>query len=180
MTGRTDLCYFPGDDLLTPTERTTGLPIGNLTSQFFANLYLDRVDHFIKEQLRVPAYLRYVDDLVIPGRDKGLLHDTREIVREQLVQERLRLHPRKAHIYHTAHGVDLFGYQVFPHKRRLRSDNGHAFHRRLRRMALQYHLGSMDWGEIHPRVRSWIGHAMHGDTAGLRKTMFASTVFTRG
>jgi RNA-directed DNA polymerase len=179
-TGRMDICYFPGDDLLTPTECTTGLPIGNLTSQFFANLYLDSVDHFIKEQLHVRAYLRYVDDLVILGRDKALLHDIREIVREQLVKYRLRLHPCKAHIYHTAHGIDLFGYQVFPHKRKLRNDNGHAFYRRLRQMALRYHEGLLDWEEIHPRVRSWIGHAIHGETHGLRKTLFASTVFRRG
>jgi retron-type reverse transcriptase len=179
-TGRTDMVYFPGDDLLTPTERNTGLPIGNLTSQFSANLYLDSVDHFIKEQLHLRAYLRYVDDLVILGRDKALLHDIREIVREQLVENRLRLHPSKAHIYHTAHGIDLFGYQVFPNKRQLRNDNGHAFHRRLRQMALRYHEGSLDWEEIHPRVRSWIGHAMHGETKGLRKTLFRSTVFNRG
>ena len=69
--GRADFFYFMGeDDLLTPNECTTGLPIGNLTSQFFANLYLDAVDHFIQEQLRVNTYLRYVDDCV-PRRRTG-------------------------------------------------------------------------------------------------------------
>lgn len=179
-TGRKGVCYFPGDDLLTPTEHTTGLPIGNLTSQFFANLYLDAVDHFIKEQLQVRAYLRYVDDLVILGKDKAQLHEIRERIRERLAEDRLRLHPRKAHIYHTARGIDLFGYQVFPHKRKLRNDNGHAFHRRFRQMARRYQDGSLDWEEIHPRVRSWIGHAIHGETEGLRKTLFGSTVFNRG
>jgi RNA-directed DNA polymerase len=179
-TGRTDCHYFPGDDLLTPTERTTGLPIGNLTSQFFANLYLDTVDHFIKEKLRVRAYLRYVDDLVIMGRDKTPLHDIRERIRERLAQDRLLLHPRKAHIYHTVRGIDLFGYQVFPHKRQLRNDNGHAFNRRLRKLARLYHEGALEWEEIHPRVRSWIGHAIHGETEGLRKALFRRTVFSRG
>jgi retron-type reverse transcriptase len=179
-TGRADICYFPEDDLLTPVERSSGLPIGNLTSQFFANLYLDDVDHFIKEQLRVRAYLRYVDDLVILGRDKVQLHEIREQLRERLAQDRLRLHPRKAHIYHTARGIDLFGYQVFPHKRKLRNDNGHAFYRRLRNMARLYHQGALDWEDIHPRVRSWIGHAVHGDTLGLRKTLFEATIFNRG
>lgn len=109
--GRGDFYYFPGDDLLMHTERTTGLPIGNLTSQFFANLYLDDVDHYIKEQLQARAYLRYVDDMVILGRDKEQLHDIRENIRQRLAQDRLRLHPRKAHIYHTARGIDLFGYR---------------------------------------------------------------------
>ena len=179
-TGRQDFYYFTGDDLLTHTERITGLPIGNLTSQFFANLYLDDVDHYIKEQLHGRAYLRYVDDMLILGRDKNSLHDIRENIRQRLAQDRLRLHPRKAHIYHTARGIDLFGYQVFPYKRKLRNDNGHDFHRRLRKMARLYHQGALDWDEIHPRVRSWIGHAIHGDTEGLRKTLFGSTIFKRG
>lgn len=54
--------YFPGDDLFTRHERRRGLPIGNLTSQFFANVYLDGVDHYVKEVLRAPGYVRYVDD----------------------------------------------------------------------------------------------------------------------
>ncbi len=179
-TGRIDPCHFSGDDLLTPIERTTGLPIGNLTSQFFANLYLDTVDHFIKEQLHVRAYLRYVDDLVILGRDKFLLHEIREAIRGRLAEDRLHLHPRKAHIYHTARGIDLFGYHMFPHKRRLRNDNGHAFQRRLRKMAQLYREGRLDLDAVHPRVRSWIGHAIHGDTEGLRKVIFGGTVFNRG
>ena len=178
--GRADLIYFPGDDLLTPLEHTTGLPIGNLTSQFFANVYLDAVDHFIQEKLKVGCYLRYVDDLLVMGRDKNLLHTIRENIRERLAEDRLRLHPRKAHIYQTARGIDLFGYQVFPHKRKLRNDNGHAFHRRLRKMAKLYLEGRLDFDEIHPRVRSWIGHAIHGETEGLRKKLFGSTIFRRG
>jgi RNA-directed DNA polymerase len=59
-----DVEYFLGDDLLTPLQRRKGLPIGNLTSQFFANLYLNGFDHFIKEQLKARKYLRYVDDFV--------------------------------------------------------------------------------------------------------------------
>ena len=67
--------YYPGDDLFTPFERRRGLPIGNLTSQFFANLYLDGLDHFCKEVLRVKGYLRYVDDF-------ALFHDSREQLEE--------------------------------------------------------------------------------------------------
>ncbi len=179
-TGRPDCCYFAGDDLFTPMLRSTGLPIGNLTSQFFANLYLDATDHHIKETLRAPAYLRYVDDLVVLGRDKLWLHETRDRLRERLAQDRLRLHPRKAHIYHTAHGIDLFGYQVFPYKRRLRNDNGHRFRRRLHAMARLYRAGALDWADVEPRINSWVGHAIHGETEGLRKSLFAATVFRRG
>lgn len=63
------LNYFPGDTLLTPLERPMGLPIGNLTSQFFANVYLNGLDHFVKESLQVSKYLRYVDDFLLFGND---------------------------------------------------------------------------------------------------------------
>ncbi len=90
--------YFPGDDLLTPIERRTGIPIGNLTSQFFANLYLDDLDRQVKEVLRVRAYLRYVDDMVALDNDKGRLREVREAVAEHLARDRLKLHPNKAHM----------------------------------------------------------------------------------
>lgn len=65
---------FPDDDLLSPLERRRGIPIGNLTSQFLANLYLNDLDHFVKDTLRAKAYLRYVDDLLLSSNDEGELH----------------------------------------------------------------------------------------------------------
>jgi hypothetical protein len=56
--------WFAGDDLFTPAERRRGIPIGNQTSQFFANVYLDPLDHFVKERLRIKGYVRYVDDFL--------------------------------------------------------------------------------------------------------------------
>ena len=72
--------YYPGDDLLTPLERRRGLPIGNLTSQLFANVYLDRFDHFVTEVLRAP-YLRYVDDFALFADDPARLVAVRATVR---------------------------------------------------------------------------------------------------
>lgn len=178
--GRRSIAYFLGDDLLTPLARRSGLPIGNLTSQFFANLYLDGLDHYIKQQLGARAYVRYVDDLAVLGRDKQWLHEVKAAVAERMSLERLRLHPRKAHVYHTAHGIDFLGYQLFPFHRRLRSDNGHGFRRRLLKMATGYHAGLLQWDDINPRVQSWIGHAVHADTQGLRRAIFGDILFTRG
>ncbi|MEA3411592.1 MAG: reverse transcriptase/maturase family protein [Pseudomonadota bacterium] len=172
--------YFQGDDLLTPLERSSGIPIGNLTSQFFANLYLDDLDHHIKERLGQPAYLRYVDDTVVLGDDKRRLHDVRAAVEERLARDRLRLHPRKAQVSPTGDGLDLLGYRVFPYRRRLRNDNGHRFARKLRRYARGYAEGRLDWADIDPSVQSWIGHACHADTHGLRARIFSGVVFQRG
>jgi retron-type reverse transcriptase len=69
--------YFPGDDLLTPVQRRKGLPIGNLTSQFFANLYLSPFDHFVKRQLKLKHYLRYVDDFAAFSDDRQELAEAR-------------------------------------------------------------------------------------------------------
>lgn len=171
---------FPGDDLLTPLERPTGIPIGNLTSQFMANLYLDDLDHYIKQRLHIKAYLRYVDDMVVLGDDKHLLADVREVVRERLAEDRLWLHPRKANIYPTADGLNLLGYVVFRHHRHLRNDNGLRFQRRLCQFARGYACGRLTWTDINPSVQSWIGHAQHADTWGLRKAIFSRTVFHRG
>ncbi len=172
--------YFPGDDLLTPLERRRGIPIGNLTSQFFANLYLDDLDHYLKEALGVGAYLRYVDDMVALGDDKVWLGEVREAVRERLARDRLRLHPRKAEITRTRDGLDLLGYRVYPDFRLLRNDNGHRFARKLRGFARAYTAGRMHWPDFDPSVQSWIGHALHADTEGLRRRIFSATIFTRG
>lgn len=172
--------YFRGDDLFTPIDRAVAIPIGNLTSQFFANLYLDDLDHHMKQVLRVRPYLRYVDDMVVLDQDKTRLADIRAAVRERLAADRLRLHPDKAHVTRTADGLNLLGYVVFPNRRRLRNDNGHRFARRFRRMARAYGAGRLEWVKVAASVQSWIGHAQHADTEGLRRAIFSQAVFTRG
>lgn len=171
---------FPGDDLLTARTRRTGIPIGNLTSQFFANLYLDDLDHHVKEALNVRAYLRYVDDTVALDDDKVRLAELRVCVADRLARDRLRLHPHKAHVTRTAQGLNLLGYRVYPHYRRLRDDNGHRFARKLRGFARAYAEGRSGWKDFNPAVQSWIGHAQHADTQGLRSHIFGQVVFRKG
>ncbi len=156
-----------------------GMAIGNLTSQFFANLYLDDMDHWLKEQCGVDAYLRYVDDLVICGDDKKQLWDLHQAIKDYLVELKLSLHPRKAQIYRTSDKLELFGYQVSRQRRWLRNENGYRFRRRLNTMAADYYQSKVDIPEVHPRIQSWIGHAMHGETLHLREKIFNEVVFTR-
>ncbi len=156
--GSPEVWYFAGDDLFTPFERRAGIPIGNLTSQFFANLYLDDLDHYIKQTLRVRPYLRYVDDMVVLDHDKARLADIRAAVRERLAADRLRLHPRKAHVTRVIDGLNLLGYVVYPNQRRLRNDNGHRFARRLRAMAKAYRAGRLEWANVVASTQGWIGH----------------------
>ena len=83
------LDWFPGDDLLTPGERARGLPIGNQTSQFFANIYLNPLDHFVKEQLQIQGYVRYVDDFLLFAADRQTLHRCKARITEFLCSLRL-------------------------------------------------------------------------------------------
>jgi len=77
-------------------------------------------------------------------------------------------------------GLNLLGYVVYPRRRRLRNDNGHRFARRLRRMAAMYANDRLDWAAIAASVQSWIGHARHADTEGLRRAIFSRIIFQRG
>ena len=83
---------FPGDDLFTPFERRRGLPLGNQTSQLFANVYLNDFDPFILREIRPGAYCRYVDDFVLFGDDADMLRDARRRIEDRLAGLRLRLH----------------------------------------------------------------------------------------
>ncbi len=84
--------FFPSDDLLTPIQRHRGLPIGNLTSQFFANIYLNSFDHFVKENLKAQKYIRYVDDFALFADDQKFLADARPAIEQYLASLRLKIH----------------------------------------------------------------------------------------
>lgn len=172
--------WFPGDDLFTPTERRRGLPIGNQTSQFFANVYLNPLDHFVREQLRCRGYVRYVDDLLVFDDDKRRLACWRDEIRGFLGGLRLRLHPRKSEVLPIADGVRFLGYRVFPWRRMLAKDNVRRFRRRVRRMQRAYAAGELSAEQIRIRLISWLGHARQGSAAQWRDALFATIRFQKG
>ena len=172
--------YFPGDDLFTPFERRRGLPLGNQTSQFFANVYLNPLDQLVSRQLRPDAYARYVDDFVIFGNGKDQLGEARRRVEDELCRLRLQMHPGKSRVYRTADGFSFLGWRVFPDHTRLVRGNVVRFRRRMRALAAEYARGALGWDEVHPRVRAWIAHAAHGDTWRLRQQVFGQYTFRKG
>lgn len=174
------LSYFNGDDLLTPLERSRGIPIGNLTSQFFANLYLDQFDHWMCEQKRVPGYIRFVDDIFVFTDSLDELWRYLADAEHYLAGLRLRIHPHKQQVHRCTEAVDVLGYRVSRCKRWLRNDNGHRFNRRLKRLQKQYAAGTADWDTIGPAVAGWCGHARHGETESLQEQLLYGTVFRRG
>lgn len=171
--------WFPGDDLVTASERRRGIPIGNQTSQFFANVLLNPFDHFVTEQLGGSGYVRYVDDFAIFGDDKSQLADMRDRCREHLARYRLRLHPAKSIISRTVEGTRFLGFRVFPTHRLLPRENLIRLRRRLRAMQAGFANGEVDLASIRRRLVSWLGHARHANTARLQADVFGSTIFSR-
>jgi retron-type reverse transcriptase len=169
--------HYPGDDLLTPLRRRRGLPIGNLTSQLFANIYLDGLDHFCTEVLRPEGYLRYVDDFALFHDDPAVLAGWRLRIAAYLAGRRLSLHPRKTAIRATAEPGLFLGYVLSPQGRRLPEDNIRRFRNRWRGLRDRIRAGSADEAEAERRIRAWIAHAAHADTWRLRHALFRGGPF---
>jgi len=168
-----DMVYFPGDDLLAIT-RPRGLPIGNMTSQFWANVYLNGLDHYIKRQLGCKGYIRYVDDKLLFANDKPILHEWRAAVIDYLATLRLTIHRQRAQLRPCRSGIPFLGFQLFPDHRRLKRRNVVNARRRLNALSTPYHAGDISLEEIRNRTQSWLAHAAHGNTWGLRTSILQS------
>jgi len=162
------MVYFPGDDLFA-ADRPRGLPIGNLTSQWWANAYLNPFDQFVKRELRCQGYVRYVDDFLLFGNDKAQLWEWRAAIVERLARYRLTLHLRRAYPQPVTEGIPFLGFRIFPHQRRLKARKGLAYRRRLRRMARS---GSP--AQVRASVGGWINHVRYADTYGLRRAVLSA------
>lgn len=161
---------FPGDDLFSQL-RPRGLPIGNLTSQFFANLYLDPLDHFCTEALRAP-FVRYVDDFALFADDADVLAACRRRIDRFLEGRRLRLHPRKTWIAPTAEPTEFLGYGLAPRRRRrLPDDNVARFRGRLRALKDKVRADALDEADAIARIQSWEAHAAFAQTRKLRNAV---------
>jgi retron-type reverse transcriptase len=171
--------HFPGDDLFTPLARRRGIPIGNLTSQFFANVYLDALDHFVKERLHLKCYLRYVDDFCCFHDDKQMLTETRQAIAEFLLGLRLRLNEGKSRVRRLKEGIEFLGFVALPYHLRLNQQAVRRQRQRLRQLQHGYETGVLSWSEVAASLRAWHAHAAQGTTWRLRAAVFRQAVFTR-
>jgi hypothetical protein len=167
--------YFPGDDLFA-LLRGRGLPIGNLTSQFWANVMLHPLDLFIKQDLHCHAYLRYCDDLVLFADDKPTLHTWKDALRQRLAALRLTIHDDRAQVSPVSAGFPFVGWTVYPERRRLRRRNVVRFRRRYRARLKSYAAGEIDFDRLSATVNGWVGQTKHGSTSGLRKAILRQLV----
>lgn len=159
--------YFPLDDLLA-VERPRGLPIGNLTSQFWANVYLNELDQFVKHTLKCRAYLRYVDDFLLFADDKSTLHQWKQAITEFLQSLRLTIHMNSCQPRSVQQGLPFLGFTVYPDYRRLKRRRGIRYQRHLHTLLRGYLKGEVEYKDIEASVQAWRGHVMHGDTWALQ------------
>jgi RNA-directed DNA polymerase len=148
----------------------SGLPIGNLTSQHFANLYLGELDHELKEGRRVKAYVRYMDDLIVFADDKPSLHlwlaDIRRFLEESL---RLELKDSATLLAPVAEGIPFLGLRIYPGVLRLGARSLRRFRRQVRRREETYRAGRLGKEELVNSVASLFAHVSHADTLTLRR-----------
>lgn len=161
---------FPGDDLWA-LLRPCGLPIGNLTSQFFANVFLDPIDHFIKEELRIGGYVRYADDLLLFADDKAELWAAHRRVAERLAQRRLRLHPDKTQIRPCQLGITYLGLRLLRETRRLTRECIGRFQRRRRGWQRLFATGQMPFPLVRQSLGAWLAHTRTANAKAITKQL---------
>lgn len=160
-----------------------GLPIGNLTSQLFANIYLDDFDQWIKCRRREKWYARYMDDFVVIAPEKNHLHALRLDI-ERWLDENLSLETNsKTGVFPVAHthgrGLDFLGYHLWPDRRRLRKSSLRRFKRRVRKLQQDYARDAASITDIHQQLSSMIAHARHGDALPAIEKTLNETIFRR-
>ena len=165
-------------------QNSEGIPIGNLTSQFFANLYLNELDRFVKFNLRQRYYLRYMDDFLLFSNSRQKLQRVKREVSE-FVDKRLhlRLHQAKSQIYKTNEGISFLGFRIFYNHRRLLKDNVRRFKKRLRRFtylldktppskelggSIPVDKGKVELDKVKNSVRCWVAHSKYANAKTLR------------
>lgn len=147
----------------------TGIPVGNLTSQLFANIYLNKLDQFIKHELGAKYYIRYMDDFIILSPDKAQLKEWLEKIEEFINNElRLELNP-KTTILCNKNGIDFVGYKHRATHRKVRPDSV----KRMKKKIKKYKAGKITKEQLQKSVTSWTGHAAHADSYHLREKIHA-------
>ncbi len=145
----------------------TGMPLGNYTSQFFANVYLNELDYYVKQILRIKYYIRYVDDFVILHKTKKRLKYFLKHINNFLPCLKIKLHPGKTEIHALRNGIDFLGYRIFYHYKLLRKRNIRYFMNKLEKNISLYNNKEISEEQLESRINGWMGYAKFGNTFNL-------------
>ena len=157
-----------------------GMPLGNLTSQFFANVYLNELDYFIKHKLKIKYYIRYVDDFVILEKERKELETYKEQIATFLREDlKIELHPEKSSIFPLRKGITFLGYRIFYHYTLLRKRNKRSFDKKFVWRLELYKKGFYKKEELFEQVYGWFGYARWANTYALRNKILETINSTK-
>lgn len=147
-----------------------GLPIGNLTSQHFANLYLGELDHFVKDHLRIEGYIRYMDDSVALSNEKKELHqllgEVRKFSNENL---KLNLKEKVVRVAPVAEGIPFLGFRIYPDMVRLQRSNLVRWRKKMRKKHEHFLTGLISEEKFVSALQSMMAHITHSNSLTLRR-----------
>ena len=149
-----------------------GMPLGNLTSQFFANVYLNELDHFVKHKLNAKYYIRYVDDFVILHHEKELLQNYQYKISQFLKSNLfLDLHDGKSKIIRLGKRLSFLGFRMFYHHKLLKKQNIWKFYNKLNEFRKQFKYSQIDYDILYDALEGWIAYAKQANSYKLRKNI---------
>lgn len=153
-------------------EGERGLPLGNVTSQDFANIYLNEVDQFCKRYLGLKWYVRYMDDICIIVKDRETARDVLAKIRTY-VKDHLDLElNEKTHIYPLAQGINTLGFRIHTTHLEVRNSSKAAMKRRIKKIDEKVQSGRLTKKQAQQSVNAWLGHARHSNSYNLAKKIF--------
>ncbi|MEK6946446.1 MAG: reverse transcriptase/maturase family protein [Nanoarchaeota archaeon] len=146
-----------------------GMPLGNLTSQFFANVYLNKMDNFVKHKLKARFYIRYVDDFVIFEANKKKLEFYKEEINIFLENElKIQLHPDKSKILRLGRTISFLGFRAFYYHKLLKKSNMRKMKHKLKSLAQECKLHEIDYDSVYDFLEGWIAYAKNANAYELR------------
>ncbi|MFV0424396.1 MAG: reverse transcriptase domain-containing protein [Bacilli bacterium] len=156
-----------------------GIPIGNLTSQMFANIYLNELDQYIKHTLKVKYFIRYMDDMIILHHDKKLLYEYKMLI-EEFLQNELKLNlNNKTAIRPISLGIDFVGYKVWPTYIKLRKSSALKMKRKLKIVQKDYSKNKISFERANATVQSYLGILKHCNSYNLKNKIFKDFVLKK-
>ena len=151
-----------------------GIPIGNLTSQLFANIYLNKLDSFVKHGLRAKHYIRYMDDFVILHESKKQLQCWKTQIEHFLHSIKLGFSEKKANVFPVRKGIDFLGYKLFAFHRLIRKSTVKRFLHRIKAKIKKFKFRKISFEKLMESFNSWEAYLSHGNSHALKKSIYRS------
>jgi RNA-directed DNA polymerase len=162
------------NQIIDSTETEKGIPIGNLTSQLFANIYLNKLDQFAKQELKAKKYVRYMDDFVLLHKSKTKLLKWKNQIEQLLHQIKLEYNKRKANIFPVNKGIDFLGYKLFAFHKLIRKSTLKRFLRKIKTKIKNYLKKQISFEKLIESFTSWEAYLTHGNSYALKKSIYRS------